>query len=138
MGWVYAIQCDGRPQSLIKVGRTDDVDPRARMRALQTGQPDQLTLLHAWPCRDSRTMEHCMHQLLDRHHYRGEWYAVGFDQVAAAWARVSMGRIRWWHRLRWSGRVWARRVLRSAARLAQLTGLVCWAMTLGYLVLVLR
>ena len=115
MGWVYAIRCPAR--GLVKVGRTDR-DPRARLRALQTGQPDVLVLVRVWPCPDSRVAERCMHQLLAAHHYRGEWFSVSEDQVVEAWSRVATGRFGWWQRVRWRVVVARRRAWRLGCRVA--------------------
>jgi hypothetical protein len=124
MGWVYAIECPAR--GLIKVGRTDGDDPRKRLRQLQTGQPDQLVLMHAWPTSDSRQAERCMHQLLVRHHFRGEWFNVTPAQVVEAWARVATGRLGWWYRVRWWVTLAGRRVRRSVALAVEVTGLATW------------
>jgi len=130
MGWVYAIEC--RERGLIKVGRTDGVDPRNRLRQLQTGQPDQLVLMHAWPTADSRRAERCMHQLLGRYHFRGEWFSVTPAQVVEAWARVATGRCGWWLRVRWRVTLACRRVRRLVAWWVEVTGLVTWVALAGW------
>lgn len=133
MGWVYAIEC--RERGLIKVGRTDGADPRQRLRQLQTGQPDQLALLHAWPTADSRLAERCMHQYLARHHHRGEWFNISPAQCVEAWARVSTGRIGWWYRARWWVVFTCRRARRRAALATQLTGLATWGLLAVWILL---
>ena len=130
MPWVYAIAC----RDLIKVGRTDG-DPVKRLAQLQTGQPDQLELIHAWPCADSYTAERCMHLVLAQHHHRGEWFRATPDQVAKAWALVVKGKADWWYRVRWRWTRARRRARWAVAWSACWTGVATWVTVLGWALL---
>jgi len=114
MGWVYAIACGDRP--LIKIGRTDRDDVGDRLRQLQTGQPDRLTIIYRWPTHDSRHLEQAMHALLDEHHHRGEWFRITPDQALKAYTAATGDLIVWARVERW-----ARRRARAGVRVVRLT-----------------
>ncbi|MFE6429337.1 GIY-YIG nuclease family protein [Streptomyces rochei] len=63
----YLIGIEG--SHLVKIGYTGG-DPRARLAALQTGQPMKLSLL--WACPGN--FEADLHLHFDAYHYRGEWF----------------------------------------------------------------
>ena len=56
----------------IKIGFTGDCDARSRMRALQTGNPGGLVLLHMVP--GEKADEDRLHQRFKGAHERGEWF----------------------------------------------------------------
>jgi hypothetical protein len=109
MGWVYAIGCDGR--RLIKIGRTDRDDVTDRLRQLQTGQPDRLTVVYRWATHDSRALEAAMHALLDEHHHRGEWFAITPEQALKAYTAATGDHVVWARVERW-----VRRRVRAVVR----------------------
>ena len=102
MGWVYAIASQDRP--LIKIGRTDRDDVEDRLRQLQTGQPDKLTIVWRWATDDSRTLERSMHALLDEYHHRGEWFTCTPEQAARAYTLATGDWVIWPRIARWARR----------------------------------
>lgn len=66
---VYFIQSGGA-QGPIKIGRAEDVD--ARLRELQTGNPQKLTLLATM--RGGRAAERTLHARFRTSRIRGEWF----------------------------------------------------------------
>jgi len=69
MSVVYFIQAEtGGP---IKIGTALDVSKRIAM--LQTGNPEQLVVLHTFP--GQRDLESALHATLREHRIRGEWFA---------------------------------------------------------------
>lgn len=80
---VYFVQAG--PDGPIKIGITTSLD--SRLRALQTGSPRRLTLLHTEP--GGRDRELALHRRWDRHRLRGdgEWFAPApaiLDYIATA------------------------------------------------------
>lgn len=133
MGWVYAIASQDRP--LIKIGRTDRDDVEDRLRQLQTGQPDKLTIVWRWATPDSRTLEATMHALLDEYHHRGEWFTCTPEQAARAYTLATGDWVIWPRVARWVRRR-ARLVVRWAHRGCTLVGAV--TVTAGVAVLATR
>ena len=60
----YFIRCNDK----VKIGRTQDV--QRRLEALQTANPDTLTLLGYI----EGDLERYLHNKFQKHHFRGEWY----------------------------------------------------------------
>lgn len=60
----YFIRCNDK----VKIGRTQDV--QRRLKALQTANPDTLTLLGYI----EGDLERYLHNKFQKHHFRGEWY----------------------------------------------------------------
>jgi hypothetical protein len=67
-GYIYFI-CDKRNQ--VKIGFS--ADPWERLKQLQTGSTDQLSLI-AWVGGATRTTERVYHKCLQKWHVRGEWF----------------------------------------------------------------
>jgi hypothetical protein len=74
-GFIYAIR-SGR-SNLIKIGFS--VEPRGRLKELQTGSPDKLELLQAWP--GTRSDERRIHRFLRKNRVHGEWFQVNYDEA---------------------------------------------------------
>lgn len=92
-GYVYFIT-DG---NFVKIGIADR--PGWRMAMLQTGNPNELTLLFTIPVPDSyhrtnnirvRKLEKILHNYFKDHHVRGEWYDIK-DQLDADGCRKIFG-----------------------------------------------
>lgn len=66
-GTVYFIS-DGRS---VKIGYTSD-DPRKRLGEIQTGNPNQLSIVHTVP--GTREDEKSFHKLFEKHRQSGEWF----------------------------------------------------------------
>lgn len=66
--YVYAIQAEN---GLVKIGTTAS-DPKARMKALQTGHPERLSLLCYFP--GDHRVEAEIHQALSVARHHGEWF----------------------------------------------------------------
>lgn len=65
---VYFIQgVNGGP---IKIGHTDNIEKR--IKQMQTGNPNQLILLHI--TRGGKNLEDQIHEEFKEDHYRGEWF----------------------------------------------------------------
>jgi len=74
--FVYFIQSgiDGP----IKIGKANDIEKRRQ--DLQVGNPMELTVLLAIPCKSSKHaegMEKQIHRRFKRSHIRGEWFSLG-------------------------------------------------------------
>jgi hypothetical protein len=67
-GFVYFIQ--GETGGPIKIGYSDDV--KKRLKGLQTGHPDNLKILFAFP--GNIDDEKSMHSKFEKHRLRGEWF----------------------------------------------------------------
>jgi hypothetical protein len=71
MGWVYFIAC---PETMrLKIGFTSG-DVHARLRALQTGSPTNLSLVACHP--GSMDDEKKLHERFDEHRIHGEWFSM--------------------------------------------------------------
>ena len=68
-GWVYFIQA--QPSGLVKVGFS--VNPERRLRQLQTGSPEKLTMLHCWRVA-SAVQEKATHEAFKGFRVAGEWF----------------------------------------------------------------
>lgn len=73
---VYFIQCGGA-WGPIKIGTTEG-NPRARLAAMQTGNPQDLRLLHAIP--GGQDTESGLHNMFAHLRIRGEWFR-GDDEL---------------------------------------------------------
>ncbi len=67
-GFIYFVQ--GECGGPIKIGYTNDIEKR--LRALQTGYPDILKLLLAFP--GNPQYEKLVHKQLDKYRLQGEWF----------------------------------------------------------------
>jgi hypothetical protein len=68
-----------------KVGRA--INPSTRVRRLQTRSPFDLEIVHTICGEDeieASRLERRVHELLDPHHFRGEWFDCSLDQIMAA------------------------------------------------------
>lgn len=86
----YLLGIEGSP--LVKIGHTT-VSPKARMAALQTGQPMQLSLL--WSCEGN--FEADLHVHFAPYRVRGEWFDLtslgdAIDVVKAAVGEIEAAR----------------------------------------------
>jgi hypothetical protein len=73
---VYLVQ--GDPGTPIKVGLATS-GARARIAGLQTGNPQELRLLHILA--GNRTLEWNLHTRLKEHRVRGEWFDIPADEL---------------------------------------------------------
>lgn len=89
MAFIY-LMSSGR--DLIKVGIAKDVG--RRRRALQTGQPFDMQVLHRIEVADDAALgiEKAIHKRLKRFHIRGEWFRVA--RIARSQGRMLM-MLRW-------------------------------------------
>lgn len=68
-----------------KIGHS--VAPLGRMRHLQTGNPFQLQIVHEEHGEDEMEAEHLetrVHEILDAHHLRGEWFDCSLERIKEA------------------------------------------------------
>lgn len=77
--YVYFIRQDGKGNQPMKVGYSNN--PDARLKSLQTGNPNKLYLSASIPCEnesDARKFERTMHWLLTKKYRKltGEWFLV--------------------------------------------------------------
>lgn len=70
-GYVY-IASDG---NFCKIGVTDN-DVNTRIKKLQTGNPNKITLLTSIACKHPYTIESFLHSLFVTKHIHGEWYDI--------------------------------------------------------------
>ena len=68
-GYVYIVEAVGT--EAIKVGFTS-LDPEKRLRDLQTGSHHELKFIALFSV--SKDYERVIHDVLKKHHIRGEWY----------------------------------------------------------------
>ncbi len=76
-GFVYFIQ--GETGGPIKIGYSDDV--LKRLKGLQTGHPDNLRILFTFP--GNPEDEKAMHETLNAHRLRGEWFKPSTEVFSA-------------------------------------------------------
>jgi hypothetical protein len=72
-----------------KVGKA--INPSTRVRRLQTGSPFDLEIVHTVCGEDeieASRLERRVHELLDPHHLRGEWFDCSLDRIMAAIAQA--------------------------------------------------
>lgn len=94
----------GTASGHIKIGIVND--PMERLRALQTGHHEPLTLLGAWDCEadgiNALEYEDVLHEMFEPWHLRGEWFGPPARVVAPvkmrAWIRMRYPQAweRWW------------------------------------------
>jgi hypothetical protein len=69
------------PSGLCKIGVAKE--PKDRLKTLQTGNPEKITLEGAWeiepPIGSARDVERELHSMLHKHRSHGEWYRVAPD-----------------------------------------------------------
>jgi hypothetical protein len=73
-GYVYAIQS---PESLrhVKIGLS--INPKSRLKQLQTGNPNKLKLIWAVPCPNMAELEGTFHQMFNESRIAGsEWFVL--------------------------------------------------------------
>jgi Meiotically Up-regulated Gene 113 (MUG113) protein len=81
--WLYVIHTAST--GFYKVGKANV--PLNRMRNLQIGNPFPLSIVHSVPGSDpdeASRLETRVHEILDPHHLRGEWFDCPLDRVIAA------------------------------------------------------
>lgn len=74
-GYVYVIRC----QNFIKIGVADN--PRKRVTELQVGCPYKLDLIQSFASKCPRGDERRLHNLLRKHHQRGEWFKLTDNMI---------------------------------------------------------
>jgi hypothetical protein len=81
--WTRYIYVIGASDNPVKIGVADD--PAARMKSLQMGSADKLTLHHAIgvPFKHGHYVETGTHKTLAKHHRHGEWFNVTADYARA-------------------------------------------------------
>lgn len=85
VGKIYVLGVRQRP-GVSKIGMTTgDVDER--VRALQTGNPDEIYAhtvftLHDTKLADVKDIERFCHELLDSHRMKGEWFNIAPEDAA--------------------------------------------------------
>jgi hypothetical protein len=57
---------------LVKIGRATDI--RKRLRSLQSGSPDKLSLVGVWPTSNPAHFEAVLHSMFAARRVRGEWF----------------------------------------------------------------
>jgi len=70
-GYVYLVHCDG--SDFYKIGRSKN-EYEARLSSLQTGCPYDLFMIKVWDAVDFISLEKLIHEELEPHHHRGEWF----------------------------------------------------------------
>ncbi len=76
-GFVYLM----RAGVYVKVGVAVDVEKRRR--EIQLSNPEEVLVLHAWPCADPYDTEAHIHTRLHKYHVRGEWFKLPLRMVRA-------------------------------------------------------
>lgn len=81
VAYLYVIAAS--PDGPVKLGYSDR--PERRMRALQTGRPDRLSLYHQEPvsATQARRYEQRLHRDLNHIRTGGEWFAMTTEQAIA-------------------------------------------------------
>lgn len=88
-GVVYLIKSPSHPD-LLKIGMSKDCGS-TRLRSMQTGNPDQLTLVRQWNTNDPRALETALHRKFDRRRVQGEWFRVTEQEVTDAVNELTTG-----------------------------------------------
>ena len=86
--FVYLIS-DG---DYIKIGVTNDIDQR--VQSLQTGNPNQLTILTCIPCENARYIEGMLHGVFDDFKMQGEWFNLSESQIKIAVEKINKYRLK--------------------------------------------
>ena len=75
---LYVIQCyDGINNDLYKIGTTSNIEER--LRTMSSGNPfDLIVVFYA---KGKGSMEEYFHNKFKRHHWKGEWYCLGLDEL---------------------------------------------------------
>lgn len=76
-GWVYFIL--GEETGHFKIGRTNDVEKR--VKALQIGCPESLSVYGVLPAVDPSALERALHKRFAKYRLRGEWFADPDDEI---------------------------------------------------------
>jgi hypothetical protein len=102
VGWVYFIRYSNGGD--VKIGYSGD-DPQRRLKILQTGCPDELTLIGVQ--RGTKGDEAELHERFAEYRKRGEWFRWN-EKLAGYIARfttdpVSAARQRAWLQACWTG-----------------------------------
>jgi hypothetical protein len=74
-GYVYFIEACG----FLKVGFARDV--RERIKGLQTGCPNEISLLDAIADESAQWLEKVLHYFLESHRHHGEWFKLTGDEL---------------------------------------------------------
>ena len=86
MGYVYFIQHGSLSE--FKVGRSKN--PALRLKSLQTGSAQPLTLFASIATADAEVVERYLHGLLDEYRLEGEHFAISSDQAHDAITRARL------------------------------------------------
>jgi len=62
-----------------KIGCSSDLD--LRIRNLEAHLPDELAIIHIWPCRNYRRLEQRFHNTFRAKRVKGEWFVLTDDDV---------------------------------------------------------
>lgn len=77
----------GVPDGHVKIGLS--ANPADRIAGLQTGNHQEIVFYGATQIEDfgvcPREMERRIHELLEQHHVRGEWFLAPYETVVRAW-----------------------------------------------------
>lgn len=76
IGFVYVVKCGDH----YKIGSS--TDPQQRLRALQTAQPEAVTLVHTIESARYKYIERDLHRRFAGKRARGEWFALSDDDLA--------------------------------------------------------
>lgn len=87
-GWIYLIACE-QPLS-VKIGFTTK-HPRARLKQLQTGNPNKLKLIGWFP--GSLQAEREIHESMAEFRLQGEWFKLVPEASAALEGPCTLARI---------------------------------------------
>ncbi len=79
-GYVYVI-CDPQNEGLFKIGVTRGSIER-RMKALQTGNPDEIFLAKCFETDDPYFLEKQLHLRYRDYHVNGEWYDLNTERLS--------------------------------------------------------
>ena len=85
--FLYAIQAGGE-SGPVKIGTAKD--PDARLKTLQTGNPEPLAGIAAW--RALPYEERALHERFAEHRIRGEWFRPAPEVLETLWAMDAP----WW------------------------------------------
>lgn len=77
---LYALKTELKDKTLVKIGYTTDI--KNRMSAHYSSNPD-IKLLATMP--GSREDEKLLHDRLQQHHYKGEWFYYNHDEFKKIW-----------------------------------------------------
>ena len=68
----------------MKIGKTGEEGGEKRKKELQTGNPEEISVLFEMKCVDSRLVERNLHHIFRWYKRRGEWYEIDKDRAIYA------------------------------------------------------